>query len=420
MADEYYVGGMIEVCPAPPAQILTGTRFDPATLDARKHDDDAPQVWLITDDPASHALADACDLVAYNIGEIAALHPDCITLHPERIAGDLTELVALLGDGFTYHGSLRIDSGSGEPPSRIRVAQIGDARIVQEHSAEYVYPADYGIPDGPAVVFNPDATRAWLSERRDDGTARAVQYNLSLKAMYDPTADDSPGDWLCRLLNDASDPDGLPPHAWRLADSVQVEVVETVGVGNHADGGAVLVVEVGGLRLASQWFGCDDLGTYGGDPYGRPTVPQLDVAIQALTAAAAAINWMVEHHRTVRAADAATRSIPELGPLSRRLGAEDIETALVAFNELVSSLGVHDPGQVLTEQQRRVLWRTNDLYEAMVAEANREADLAAAPPGSGICRPCSGWEADPATHPNCPDCGNPWPERKPASDNDEE
>src|SRR5947207_353707 len=57
-----------------------------------------------------------------------------------------------------------------------------------------------------------------------------------------------------------------------------------------ADGGAVLVVEVGGARLASRRLAADELTRYEYDERHRATKPRLDAVIEALTRAADEVN----------------------------------------------------------------------------------------------------------------------------------
>ena len=158
------------------------------------------------------------------------------------------------------------------------------------------------------MIFDPGAARTWLAEPSGDDLSRGqADFNVDTDGVYDPTAH-SPADWVERMLHHLAGEHPAAPQVWRTAPGVAVDVVETIGPEGYGDGGAVLVVQVGGLRVASGWLHCKDLA---GAEYGQdlqPTRPQLDAAVEALEVAARTVNEVVERHRAVRAADAATRA----------------------------------------------------------------------------------------------------------------
>ncbi len=211
--------------------------------------------------------------------------------------------------------------------------------------------ADYAIPDGPAVTFDARAVYEWLHGPGEiSGRTRMHDYAIDPE-LYDPEWH-RPADWLYRLLVAATSPmDG-----WRLADGVTVDVEETIDSDDAVDGSAVLVVSVGGVRLASHHIGPEEFtsGTYG--PAGEP-ITQIEAVLQSLAWAADVVNRMVEEHRLVRAA--ATRP----GPLSCRFPDVDVEAALVTLAELVRRGVLDQHADILSARQREVATRVNDGYE---------------------------------------------------------
>jgi hypothetical protein len=252
------------------------------------------------------------------------------------------ELVDLLGAGYTYHGDLRIDSPHGEPPTRVRVIADGERHRAVYEQSDYVYAADYTVPAGPAVVFDPAAARVWLAAPAGDGLSRGLaDYAVDPAGVYDPTVH-SPADWIERMLRDLAGDPPAAPHVWRTAPGV---VVETVGAEGHADGGAVLVVEIGGLRAASRWLTGTDLATADYGEGGRAARPQLDAAVEALGTAADTVKGLVEQHRLVRAADAATQAtLCTIPSLTARLNLADVECALRALGTLWADGQLADAG----------------------------------------------------------------------------
>lgn len=93
---------------------------------------------------------------------------------------------------------------------------------------------------------------------------------------------------------------------WRTAAGVDVEVIETCDVEGEVDGGAVLVADVGGLRLASQRLDAGELARHEYDRDNAGSKTQLDAAIEALARAAEVLNAVVDGHRTRRIVDART------------------------------------------------------------------------------------------------------------------
>src|SRR5436305_2607321 len=112
--------------------------------------------------------------------------------------------------------------------------------------------------------------------------------SASTGSMYRPHHDDSPAVWLDRLLAELTHTTPAAPHVWRCGPGVDVdtvetvETVETVGSLGYRDGGGVLIVEVGRMRLASRWLDDDDLATYDEDGPHQPKVTQIDAAVEAL------------------------------------------------------------------------------------------------------------------------------------------
>lgn len=217
-------------------------------------------------------------------------------------------------------------------------------------------PANYAIPDGPAVTFDPDKLRAWLAERGDEGTARAYELGTNPDATFHPD-EHSPAFLTITVLDELMS-NHAPADVWKTADGVEAQVVETVACeGTEADGGAVLCVDVGGLRLMSRFLTANDLVNFPLE-YGKPTtVPHDEIAVQALMVMVNEINYMVEQHHTVRATDAAAHTVWNLGPLAGQLGAGDIETALEALAQIATfGRGVVYEG-TLTDRQWAVAER---------------------------------------------------------------
>jgi hypothetical protein len=340
--DAFYVGAQIEIRPPVPAHMLAGTRYLPDDMD----DTDSEVVVVIDhSDYSDHS-------------RIVPRADNRQTNRPEAIVGDVQGLVDFLGPGYAYRGQLRIDDATGEPPSRVRVVADGERRTAIREDADYVYAADYLVPAGPAAVFDLGAARTWLAVPGDDGLSRGqADFNIDTDSVYDPT-EHSPADWVERMLHHLAGEHPAAPHMWRTAPGVAVEVVETIGPEGYADGGAVLVVQVGGLRVASRWLDWKDLAgaEYGQD--GQPTRPQLDAAVEALEVTARTVNQVVEQHRMVRAADAATKAtLTTIPSLAGKLSLADVECALRTLADLWNGADLGDAGDprdVLSSRQRQV------------------------------------------------------------------
>lgn len=343
----YYIGSDIEIHPPVPAEKVAGTRYAAGGMD-----DTDSEVIVIVDD-GDHST------IVPTSGERESTRPG-------SIVGDVQGLVDLLGPGYTYSGELRIDDPTGQPPSRVRLVEDGDRCKAVQEEAEYVYPSDYAIPPGPAVAFDGDTAKAWLSDVLAGGVVRAGEYNIDPDGMYDPDHQ-SPAEWLERLLSDLSAAEPAAPHVWRCAAGVGLEVIQATGVDvDEANGGAVLVVVVGGLRLASHRFTARELATGDTDEDGEPTVPQIDAAIEALASAARVVNHVVERHRAVRAADVAARTTLCVVPsLASQLSLADAECALRTLADLWDG---DDPHDVLSTRQREVADRVAALAAAEDAE----------------------------------------------------
>lgn len=358
MNDAFYIGGQIEIRPAVPAATLAGSRY--LTDDG---DDTESEVIVIVED-----------------GDHSSIVPsaaDSETTDPDSILGDVQSLLDLLGADYTYRGELHIYSPASDPPSRVRVVADGERRTAVQEGAEVVYPADYTVPPGPAVLFDPAAARAWLAEPAFEDISRGqVEYNVDTDGVFDPV-EDSPADWVERMLRDLAGDQPAAPQVWRTAPGIAIEVVETVGAERYADGGAVLVVEVGGLRAASRWLACKDLARAEYED-GVPSRPQLDAAVEALDFAATTINALVEQHRTVRAAEAATRAtLCTIPSLTAQLSLAEVECALRTLAEVWNG---DDPHDVLTKRQRRIA----DWVAALAAAEQAgepDDDDATDPPG---------------------------------------
>jgi hypothetical protein len=257
---------------------------------------------------------------------------------PDKAVADLNELIARIGPGHTYDGALICVARHTGDHFRIRVV---DGKAVVEPGA-VVFPADYVIPAGPAVVFDPAAATAWLMDPVEGRRDRRGEcyYNVFPTHEYDPCIGPGPGDWLGRIIPDL-DEYNVAPQVWQSAPGVRVSVIETVGMESSSDGGAVLVVEVGRLRLASRFIEADDLARrYHADEV--TPVTQLEAAVDALYNAAAAVNAMVEEHRLVRATDQATAAVSALGGLAGQLTPDELECALVTLAELWTGTSLED------------------------------------------------------------------------------
>jgi hypothetical protein len=177
--DEYYIGDQAEIHirPPVPAGALTGSGF--TADDAFAH---GRQVFVIDSD--SHS----CSLIVPS-------HTVRWTTSSDDIVRDVQALVDLLGGGYTYSGELDIVDPGGDSPSRVRVVQDSGPWKAVEEAAQYVFPADYAIPDGPAVVFDPDYARERLTGIVNDPAGpfvRASVYHIDPGAMFDPVIDISP------------------------------------------------------------------------------------------------------------------------------------------------------------------------------------------------------------------------------------
>ena len=165
-SDDFHIGGEIEIRPPVPAGKLAGSKFLPDT--AKEQDS---EVFVIID--GAHRSI------------IVPTDPEGITGYPDSVIDDVAALITLIGDGHTYHGALRIEDpaglANGNPPSRVRIVNGGDGWVVAREQSEYIYPADYTIPNGPAVTFDRDAATAWLTETVLVGgveTVRAHEFGI--------------------------------------------------------------------------------------------------------------------------------------------------------------------------------------------------------------------------------------------------
>jgi hypothetical protein len=284
MRYDTYVGGEIVITPPVPADTIAGSAFAAETVT-----DAGRQVFLLAD-PDRRATV------------ILPAGAEGYTRDPEDIAGHLNEIINLVGDGHVYTGELRCEGDRHDDIWRVRVV---DGQAVEEY-AEVVYPADFVVPEGPAVVFSSDAARTWLTEPVEQvngtGLVRGHDFGVDVDELYDPARGDSPADWVDQMV--AAFNQREAPHVWRNASGVSVEVVETVDPDGLPDGGAVVVVDLAGVRLASRWLEADHLTGYEYDHDRRATKPQLDAAIEALSTTAGVVNAVVERHRVARAAGA--------------------------------------------------------------------------------------------------------------------
>ena len=364
-SDDFHIGGEIEIRPPVPAGKLAGklagSKFLPDTAK-----DQGSEVFVIID--GAHRSI------------IVPTDPEGITGYPDSVIDDVAALITLIGDGHTYHGALRIEDpaglANGNPPSRVRIVNGGDGWVVAREQSEYVYPADYTIPNGPAVAFDRDAATAWLTETVLVGgveTVRADEFGIEAQGMYRPHHDDSPADWLDRLLAELTHTTPAAPHVWRCAPGVDVEIVETVGSLGYRDGGGVLIVEVGRMRLASRWLDDGDLATYDEDGPHQPKVTQIDAAVEALESAARIVNDMVERHRLAMATAVAAANPFQRGLLALFPPA-DVETALLTLADLWINTGGADPHDVLSAHQREVASRIAAV--AAGEEPSDDADAA--------------------------------------------
>jgi hypothetical protein len=303
-SEDFYIGGEIEIRPPIPAGKLAGSKFLPDTAKAQDS-----EVFVIID--GDHRSI------------IVPTDHEGMTGYPDSVIDDVAALITLIGDGHTYHGALRIEDpagpANGSPPSRVRIVNGGDGWGVAREQSEYVYPADYTIPDGPAVAFDRDAATAWLTETVLVGgveMVRADEFGIEPQGMYRPHHDDSPAGWLERLLAELTHTTPAAPHVWRCAPGVDVEIVE-----------------VGRMRLASRWLDDGDLATYEEDGPHQPTVTQIDAAVEALESAARIVNDMVERHRLAMATAVAATNPFQRGLLALFPPA-DVETALLTLADL--------------------------------------------------------------------------------------
>lgn len=357
----HYITGGIFVRPSVPAAVFTGTPFE--FIDGR-----APGDRDLCVVPRNHGDT-------YSVIESA--QTDGMT-SPDHVADELNDLLTLIGDGHVYTGDLTINPDGDQAPDetfRLRVVQhsaAGDRpaelRVVRDDAA-LIFPADYAVPAGPAVTFDADAARAWFAD-----PAACKGYNVHPARPY--TYDTLAGDWMARLLPCLSDL-ALVPHVWRTARGVAIEAVETLSPeGMVADGGIVLKITVGGLTLASEYLSQDTLAgvDLDLDLDGGTGKTQLAALAEALGTVAATANRLVEEHRTVRAADAHVSSpLAAIGPLTERVGADNIECALITLAELVAEgTGRHgvlrvDEHDILSDRQRMVASLVRDLHENQLA-----------------------------------------------------
>ncbi len=273
--DGVYVHGQIDVAPAVPAGVVAAGPFSAARADGR-------EVFLLPDGAGRGVAVVAADP-----------HGGSAGLEPLTAAVD--ELVRWLGPGgHTFSGALYARGPDAGDVGRVRVVD-GSARL--EH-AQIVFLEDFAPPAGPVVRFDPAAAVDWLVQPVPSRVCvqfcrRAEHYGVPWNGTYDATSD-RPGDWLYRLLPDLSG--NMAPAVWHTAAGIAVEVVETVDVEGVADGGVVLVVEVGGLRLASPRLAPLDLVAYS---YGDPPKPRVDAVVESLNVAAQSVTDLVGRYRVM-------------------------------------------------------------------------------------------------------------------------
>ncbi len=360
MGYDYYLGGGIIVRPPVPADRLAGTPFVVRTDDTEIPNEEEPFVVTTVDGSDFSTIESACPDGLSTCGPLGATADD--------VAQTLNKLVELIGPGHTYSDSLHLD-GSENVGDQMRIRLVRrpvddgpDHWTAVTEQAELVYPDDYAIPDGPAVTFNPARLRAWLAERLDNGNARAYELGINPDAMFDPD-EDSAAFLAIVALEDLMN-NKAPEDVWKAADGVNAMVIETVACdGPERDGGAVLRVDVGGERLVSPFLDAGDLVHIDRAVLETNTVPQDEIAAQALTVMATEINDMVEQHRRAVATAAAQHTVWNLGPLAGQLGPQDIETALRTLAEIV----VERKGQLAYYPP------SNDLVASREAVANRLA-----------------------------------------------
>ncbi len=280
-----YVHGEIAITPPAPAPVLAGSRFTAETAWAADS-----EVFAVPDQQGRYA-------------SIKATSPDGATRAPQNLVEHVNAIIDLIGPGHTLTGELYCEGPGVQDIWQVRVV---DGRAVAE-DAVVVFPGDCAVPAGPAVTFDPSAARAWLSEHvtaGGGGLIRAGQYAIDVAGVYDAASGDLPADWVERLVHAFAH--GAAPQVWRTAAGLAIEVVETCDAQGVADGGAVLVVEVGGARLACRRLAADELTRYEYDERGRATKPRLDAVIEALTRAVEEVNALLDGHRTRRVVDAHT------------------------------------------------------------------------------------------------------------------
>jgi hypothetical protein len=342
---DYYLCGTITVRPHVPDHALDKTGFVPE--DGRCGD---KAVCLVP--PYEQTGADFTMIEASNSDS---------PCNREETTADLRELVALLGPGYTFDGQMTGESADDVGDAwRLRILPcpttdgIPARWDVVEDEALLVDPADYQVPAGPAVRFDARAAYQWLHEEVDTPPRfRAHNFTLVPAEPYDREEEHRPADWLYRILIGGN----VPPAVWRLADGVEFDIEETINSDECVDGSAVLMVSVGGLRLASHHIQPEAFttGTYG--PAAEP-LTQIEAVLQSLEYTAEVVNRMVEEHRTVRATDAATRPA---GLYAGQLGADDTECALRTAGEMAAVI-LADADDFLSTRQREVIERLAALF----------------------------------------------------------
>lgn len=284
MSDTTRVSGTIRITPPVPAHRLAGSGFAPGPAQ-----DDELAVRLCTTDTA--------DGVGCYDAVGAAVDEDGRMQDAHQLVPHLNQLVTLIGPGHHFDGVLSCAGPTGDEDLwRVRV--VHDLAI-DEH-AEVMDPADWTALAGPAVSFDPVAARSWL---RAEGQAGTDESSLASGGDDAPFgAAHQPSDLLCRLLAVLST--GAAPHVWRCRPDVQVEVVERMDPLGVPTGGAVLVVTVAGVRLASRALTAQELA--GPHPAGGDLADvgcgQEDLAVAVLGRAAQTAAEVVQGYRAAQLA----------------------------------------------------------------------------------------------------------------------
>ncbi|GAB3848666.1 DUF6205 family protein [Dactylosporangium cerinum] len=297
MSDETRVSGTIRITPPVPAHRLAGSEFVPGPA----YDDElAVRLCISTTDRPSNADR-AFPTEGYGAVQAAA-DEDGRMKDAHQLVPHLNRLLTLIGPGHDYDGVISCAGPDGDEDLwRVRIV---DGAAIDE-DADVVYPADWTAPAGPAVTCNADAARAWFHERMLAGARDADPEPAGDGPPFG--AAHQPSHLLCRLL--AVLGSGAAPQVWRCQPNVGVEVVETMNPLGVPDGGAVLVVTVAGVRLASKRLTAHDLigshrssGDLTADGHGTGVHDLGSVAVAVLGRAAEIAAAVVQRYRTAQLA----------------------------------------------------------------------------------------------------------------------